>query len=109
MAIVRQGLLTEGWMTVDADDFAMQDSTAVAAVTFPADDRPTTLGTAYFDYLALAFHVFPLSRVPARRMILAESAAPVVVREQSCPNFARLNGRMRQEGSLLTSTLYLNE
>ena len=59
MAIVRQGLLTEGWMTVDADDFAMQDSTAVAAITFPADDRPTTLGTAYFDYLALAFHVFP--------------------------------------------------
>jgi hypothetical protein len=56
-AFVRQRLLTEGWVTVDADDFAMQDGTAVTAVTFPADDRPTTLGTAYLDYLALALHV----------------------------------------------------
>ena len=46
---IRQALLTEGWVAVDADDFAMQDGTAVAAVTFPADDRPTTFGTAYFD------------------------------------------------------------
>ena len=46
-------------MTVDADDFAVQDCTAVAAVTFLADDRPTTLGTAYLDYLALPFHISP--------------------------------------------------
>ena len=50
-------LLAEGWVTVDADDFAMQDGTAVAAVTFLADDRPTALGTAYLDYLAFGFHV----------------------------------------------------
>ena len=84
----RQGLLTEGWVTVDADDFAMQDGAAVAAVTFFADDRPTTLRTAYLDYLTLAFHVSPF-KGSARGMILAQSVASVVVREQSCPKLCQ--------------------
>jgi hypothetical protein len=44
-------------VTVDADDFAMQDGSAVTAVAFFADHWPSTLGTAYLDYLALVFPV----------------------------------------------------